>query len=207
MLGIAGLPINKQNEYITGGEICAICGGKTWNNQWSIRDGKRVCNKCNNCNNCERTYVNGSLDPQCPTGIGVITEYIVLNVLKDAISCNTLDNFHAKVDLISKTYGEIDVKSAKINKVNSWKFTPNIEHHPDNYICLGFNIDKTEILKVWIIPNDSKIIARTGISITNSQRGLEKAQQYEVDPEPYNKVYQELDIYSLPEFCNLQKEE
>lgn len=207
MLAIAGLPINKLNEQLTGEEVCELCGGKTWNNQWSIRNGKRVCNKCNGTKGCERTYVNGTLDPTCTTAIGVITEYVVLNVLKDTINCNTLDNFHAKVDLVSKQYGEIDVKSMTLSQYNNWIFTPNIEYHPDNYICLGFNKDKTKILHVWIIPKKSNIVTRTGISITNSEQALLKAQQYEVDPEPYNTVYQNLDIYTLPEFCNLPRGE
>jgi len=76
---------------------------------------------------------------------------------------------------------------------------------PDNYVCIGFNVDRTKIEKVWIISGNASIV-HTNICITNSPKGLSRAIQYEVDPEPYNKVYQELDIYTLPEFCNLPRE-
>lgn len=62
-------------------------------------------------------------------------------------------------------------------------------------------------MHMWIIPENSKIIANTGIYITKSDKGLSRAYQYEIDPTPYNTVYQNLDIYTLPEFCNLNKPE
>lgn len=197
----AGLPINKVNEVLTGNEVCSICGKGTLNNLWSIVDNKRVCNRCIQS---PRNYVNGTLDPNSSTAIGIITEYIVRNVLNDCINYNTQTDFHNKFDLNSKKYGTIDVKSSKLGNYNSWKFTSNKHYHPNNYICIGFDASKNKILKVWIIPKNSNIIGKYAICI--SVNNLLRASQYEVDATPYNDAYQNLDIYSLPEFCNLKQE-
>ena len=34
------------------------------------------------------------------------------------------------------------------------------------------------------------------------KQGFKRVEQYDVDSTPYNEIYQNLDIYSMPEFCN-----
>jgi len=204
---VANLPLNKSNEKLTGDERCYICNCDTYGGLWSIVDGHRICSRCEKS---PRNYINGTLDPNSSTAIGIITEYIVHKVLQDAVICNTPTSFHAETDLISDKYNTINVKSAVLRQAQPngqfWSFGTHNTTSPHNYICIGFNSDKTKILKVWIIPSSASIVGKYAISITNSLRGLSRAIQYEVDPEPYNKVYQELDIYTLPEFCNLPRE-
>ena len=155
-------------------------------------------------------YLKGITDPNSFQGISIITEHVVYMVLNDCEKCNTRHNFHAPYDLISKKYGTINVKSAILHQSNkvspsmSWKFiVKNNLMKPDYYICIGFNEDRSEILKIWIIPSNAKIVKNTAISITNSSKSLIKAIQYEVNSAKYNKIYKNLDIYLLPEFCNL----
>lgn len=203
----AGLPINQIQTVLTGNETCSICGNGTLDNLWSIVNNKRICNRC--INN-PRHHLHGKLNPKSNLGIGIITEHIVYEVLKDCEKCNTIEHFYAPYDLKSRTYDTINVKSSGMFKDSGsnsyrWHFTVHRNSYiPDYYICLGFNINKTEILHVWIIPGYSELRKSSGISITNSNQCLLKIKQYEVDPTPYNEVYQNLDIYSLPEFCNLK---
>jgi len=203
---LAGLDVNQIKTTLTGDEMCELCKSNHTTDNWRIINGKRLCNKCATG---KRYYMKGILQPNCDTAIGVITEYVVYNVLTDSINCNDLNNFHATYDLISNTYGNINVKSAKLcsdKGVFYWRFGKRINQKiPNYYICLGFNENRTDILKVWIIPGTSNLVTKHGIKITNSIIGLKRALQYEVDAAPYNKVYQNLDIYSLPEFCNLNK--
>ena len=206
----SGLPINQIQTVLTGDETCAICGHRTSKNLWSIVDGKRICG---NCNSGPRNYLHGVLNPNSHTGIGVITEHVVHEVLGDCEKCNTTEHFFAPYDLSSKKYGSINVKSSRVYKckhasAQRWHFTKHLSGIiPDNYICLAFDENKYNIEHVWIIPGNSYLVKKSGISISNSLKSLSRAIQYEVDPEPYNKVYQELDIYTLPEFCNLPREE
>lgn len=198
----AGLEINKGK--LTGNEICYICKtDKT--SQWNFKKGERICNKCYFS---DRNYLHGILNPESPTGIGVITEHIVYKILGDCEKCNTIDNFDGNYDLISDKYGNINVKSSVLHKQHKnsyyWAFNKHKNAKiPDYYICLGFNKNRSEILKVWIIPYESKIVYRSGIRITNSENSLNRALQYEVDSSPYNNIYKNLDIYTLSEFKNL----
>lgn len=190
--------------------VCSICGNiPSKTSQWYIQKESIICN---NCYICDRKHINGVLDPNNKVGIGVITEYVVANTLTNIIMCNKEYNFNYKFDLIynDKT---VNVKSSLLHKDIErknyyWNFRiRKMQEMPDMYICIGFDTTRTNIEKVWIIQNDSKLISKEGIWISNSENALKRAKQYEVDPVPYNKVYQELDIYSLPEFCNLKHEE
>ena len=202
-LQLAGLNINHMQVKLIGNEYCEICKSKK-SSHWYYKNDLRICDKCYTGN---RNYLYGRLNPNSTTGIGVITEHVVYTVLNDCVKCNTEDNFCAQYDLISKKYGNINVKSSKIKKVNNensfyWQFSKTSKI-PDYYICIGFNKTKTEILKVWIINSKILINTKNRIYISNSEKGLNKFKQFEVDLEPYNNVYQNLDITTLPEFTNV----
>ena len=161
---------------------------------------------CNKCYVNSRNYLHGTLSPNSNVGIGIITEDVVYKVLKDCEKCNTINNFHDKYDLISKKYGNIDVKSSTLRKMRAknayyWQFRiKNKNSNVDYYICIGFNKNKSEILKVWVIDSNSCLINKGGIFVSNSKQGLERVKEYEVDSYLYNKIYQNLDITTLSEF-------
>ncbi len=203
-LEYAGLQINKSWHRNSENDMCSICGTTTTSDWYLHTDKTIICSKCRNT----RYYYKGTLNPNSYTAIGIITEHVVYKVLEDCIKCNTDNNFNAEYDLISEKYGTINVKSAALrhqtrNRIN-WGFVKKpVAKIPDNYICLGFNETRMEIQHVWIIPGNSKLVTKCGIFV--ALRKLERAAQYEVDPEPYNKTYQNLDIYTLPEFRNLPR--
>lgn len=203
-LRLAGLIPNQIHNKLIGNECCEIC--KSNNTPiWYYKNNKRICQKCYT----DRNYFYGVLNVTSSTAIGVITEHVVYKVLNDCVKCNTRDNFNADYDLISNKYKIINVKSAKLHETNNvWLFTKRINSKiPNNYICLGFDKNRIKILKVWIVPENSALITKHGIFISCSEKGLKRAKQYEVDATLYNEVYQNLDIYTLPEFRNLNKTE
>ena len=211
LLITSGFKINKLWNKRSETDICTVCG-VTSSCRWYYRDNKLLCNKCYES---DRLYFHGTSNPNLGIGVGIITEHVVYEVLGDCVKCNTIDNFCAPHDLISEKYGTINVKSVafihsnKKSESTSWIFDcfkyKNTQIS-DTYILIGFNEDKTEILHVWIVPKNSNIFNVSGVHITNSKRGLKRASQYEVDPTPYNTVYQNLDIYTLPEFRNLPRD-
>lgn len=151
---------------------------------------------------------NGVLDPWSTVGKGVISEHVVFKVLDDCVKCNTLNSFNMPYDLISKKYDIINVKTATLrsysNTNKAWMFEIRANQYtPDHYICLGFDENYRNIIKVWIVPNSANIIKKGAIYISMSNYTSKRAKQYEVDPKLYNEVYQTFDILELPEFRNL----
>ncbi len=203
----AGLTPNKHTLTVKEDQLCEVCGGTTLSG-WNVKNNKIVCHRCYKR---DRNYLHGILDPNCTSGVAVITEFITSEVLKDTILCNTAGNFTAPYDLVSNKYGNINVKSAsgklhtKYNNY-SWRFRRGQnEKSPDYYFCIGFDEYRMNIIKVWIIPSNASIVCKSGIGIYADLSSLKRTQQYEVDPTPYNEIYQNLDIYTLPEFCNLPR--
>ena len=101
--------------------------------------------------------------------------------------------------------GNINVKSSLLHvgvrNRQCWKFRKKINAFiPDHYICIGFSTDRSIIEHVWIIPGDSNLLAKSGINISHTK--LNRALEYEVDSNPYNEIYQNLEIKQLHEFKN-----
>jgi hypothetical protein len=70
---------------------------------------------------------------------------------------------------------------------------------------LGYSNNRSKVEHVWIINKDSDLVRHWGFNISESIKGLLKYKLYEVDAEPYNTAYQNLNIYELPEFRNLKQ--
>jgi len=181
-LEYAGLQPHKYTDLSDKSDKCELCG-ITKTIQWHNKNGLKVCRKCYSS---DGNYLKGTLDPKSNIGIRVITEYIVSGVLNS-----------------SKKYGNIDIKSGKLRKDNGWYFyKQSASIIPDHYICLGFNEDRTEILRVFVIPRNSNLVTTRGISITNNNS--DRTLKYEVDPKPYNSFYKSLNLTTLSEFRNLE---
>jgi hypothetical protein len=74
-------------------------------------------------------------------------------------------------------------------------------------VCVGLNGAYNKILHVWKIPGNSEIVNLRGIHVIDNQQGLIRTEKYEVDPEPYDKAFNDLDFTSFPEFRKLNREE
>lgn len=150
----------------------------------------------------DKQYIAGMMNTEAPGGKGTMIEYVVLTTLGDCIK----ESFNYQFDLTSKKFGEINVKSSsRFNSLNGheWAFGKRpTSYIPNYFICVGMNELYTEILHVWIIPGNSRLIGSHGIHVIDSPRGLKKVSKYEVNSTPYNEVFQSIDFTSFPEFCN-----
>lgn len=134
----------------------------------------------------------GILNPWSSKGINIIAQYIVNEVLGE--------------DELKK-YGNFKVKITKLhirkykNTHFGWfkKSSNDIKNYYDYYICLCFNETYEHIVKVFIIPNN--LFSKNAIWISDTN--LNKFEQCEIDPSLYDEVYQNIDIFTLPEFKNL----
>lgn len=150
----------------------------------------------------ERQYLSGTLKTDVPIGKGTIIEYTVLTTLGDCIK----ESFNFPYDLTSKKLGEINVKSSSRRDSKNgyeWAFGKRPDSYiPDYFVCVGLNNDYTEILHVWVIPGNARVIGSCGVHVIDSPRGLKRVAKYEVDPDLYNEVFQNIDISTFPEFEN-----
>lgn len=149
-----------------------------------------------------KQYISGILNTKAPSGKGTIIEYTVLTTLGDCIK----ETFNFPYDLTSKKLGEINVKSSSRHDSKNgyeWAFGKRPDSYiPDYFVCVGLNKEYTEILHVWVIPGNARVIGSYGVHVIDSPRGLKRVAKYEVDPVPYNEVFQSIDFTSFPEFCN-----
>jgi len=211
-LTLAGFDVNLVQAPVKPGDYCEICGSNETDHWRSLGD-LRVCNKCARG---KRDFVSGVLDPSGPTGLGVITEYVVHKVLDGSLWYNgDINSFNSKYDIFHERYGNINVKSSKLSYEKYGRYAPywifaypkSGSTTPDTYICLGLDENRTKILRVFIIPPDADVVGKLAIFVAESEKSLMRVKDYEVDATPYNEVYQKLDIYSLFPFRNLNKHE
>lgn len=149
-------------------------------------------------------YLKGELDPASSIGRGTIIEYVVMETLGEC----TKKKFDFKYDLYSEDVGEVNVKSSKrqlINISNGWNFnTKTNEYKPDYCVCVALDEYYSKILHVWIIPPE--VITTQRIIIPDTERGLKKVKDYEVDASKYDITLQNIDISRYPEFRNVPKD-
>lgn len=198
-----GLNINQTYEKRTGNEICSFCGNPKKENQyWFTKyaiNGKLMCEKCYQKRYRNNDYINGILDVNSGVGFGFLTQRVVAKVLNLKLKddCNCSINFGYPYDLfdVSK-YGKIDVKGRKLNSRNAWQYGFLSEKQTDTYILVGFDENKKNILRVWIINKINKHIFKNRlVNISNNIRyGLKRAKQCEVDPTPYNDAFHSMSI-------------
>lgn len=154
----------------------------------------------------DKQYMTGLLNQDVPIGKGTMIEYVVLTTLGDCVK----ESFNFPYDLTSKKLGEINVKSSsRIVSKNGgeWSFSKRPDSYiPDYYVCVGLNTEYTKIIHVWKVPGDERVVGTHGIHIIDNLKGLKKFSKYEVDSEPYDKVYQSIDFTSFPEFENINND-
>lgn len=156
-----------------------------------------------------RKIRTGKLNPNTTTGLALISEHVVKTALTDSRAYNE-NNPNAEYDLESKALGYINVKSSKLHaqKLSNngrWSFSKNTNSkEPDYYVCVGFNTERTKIIKVWIIPGNT-LFHKYGLKITNSIKGLKHILTYETNPSAYDEIYQRLTITELKAFKNIEQ--
>jgi len=197
--------------------ICLICKRNKsvkrtncMSEKWYRYKGGYICHSCYTgvCNKQNTQIRNGKLSKHSYTGKGFISEQIIakyLNIENENIRNDKFAGGH--VDLVDINIGNIDVKSCKLKfftKVykgietihTGWTFDTN-NKKVDKYIFVGFNEERNEIIKVWMIPVNN--ISSLAITIYFSVKGLMRYKEYEfssVEVEKLNSI-----LHSIGKDC------
>lgn len=200
-LKVAGLKLNKTQEKRTGLENCCICGNlKKENQKWitsGLQNNEVMCIRC--YKKSFNDYLNGNLNVDSSTGFGFLAQRVVAKTLKLKLKndCNCSVNFRHPYDLYDKNkYGKIDVKARCLWNNNQWEFTLRNSGSTNTFILVGFDENKKNILRVWIVDaNDNLAVKKKRIYITNNLRcGLKRAKPWEVESKPYNDAFHAMSI-------------
>lgn len=198
-LEASDLKLNSyQDHWKNGTEICSNCGKKSI--RWYYDENKnRYCSSCIR----KQDYKYGNLNPESAIGFAFISQRIVAKTLNINHDCNLEINFGHPYDLYDINYGKIDVKCSKLLLNEGiweiWSFKVDKKNKADYYIMLGFSRDKKEILKSWIIPTNTEILNnKKSINIYNSEKGLLRFKEFEVDHKSFNTTYHSMSIDNCP---------
>lgn len=164
----------------------------------------RTYRVCPGCYSGFKLYCKGNIDPNSPTGLKVISKHILSHVLE---YCKPDLHVGFNYSLQSESLGKVQLRCDVLHR-NSWKFYDMNNPEVDYYFLLGYNKDKTEILKVWCIPGNDPIINSTRLRVHNNKTGWCRFEEYELDSEVFNNEYWDISYASIPEFRNyIPKEE
>lgn len=149
-------------------------------------------------------YKNGTLNPSSKCAKGLIGELIVSKVLgiNKEDNCNIKHGFGYKYDLIHEVYGNIDVKTSKLNNVDGWTFKLSHGSDIDTYVFLMFDELHKYVEYVAIIPRTYFGYNKA----TSVFRGtIEKRWgDYLVDKSEYNRVISSMSIDKCPYMKNFK---
>ncbi len=205
-LEIAELKFNRHTSILDGTEVCSYCGKRADEiprfRTWLYPNGKRYCEQHGYSGRGGLPdYVKKELNPKCTIGKAIVSQRVVANVLgldlKDDCNCSISHTY--PYDLYHKDkYKYINVKDSKLyyrKKQNPyWRFNLTQAIIPKTYICLGYDNDRKNILHVWISDRlsdlvlDEELEYKQFLTITNKQKGLKKAEPWEIDAKPYDDM-------------------
>ncbi len=145
----------------------------------------------------QKYRILGPYSPQC---FGYMTEVLVakflgINICFDEIFDYRYFEIHQHED-----FGWIDVKGSKLFCIKNnyyWKFHIKKNNIPDFFFCIGYNNTRTEVLCVYIIPNEN-ILTRAIYINKNWDQDKDPYYWYKQDPKPWNDIFHTLKIEDYP---------
>ena len=181
-------------------QTCEICNEPISKNIHTLNG----MNVCHSCYASLHKYLEGTIDPDSLTGFQIKMKHVVSDVLGD---CRIISLPKYPYTLYSDLLGIISIKTSKLSN-NKWLFDRgSFKLAPDTYIFVCLTSDKTSIEHVYIIPENASIFPKSGLTITNSDIGLERFEEFEVESDIFNAIYQNINLEELPEFRNFYKTE
>lgn len=192
-------------------KICCKCGTDDIDRQMTkcYEDdgywyGRFLCDGCSaNMREKKKAYCrNKNLDPDSPIGIGYITEVLVARFLEIRTCFDMTDNFnHKAFDMYeSDNFGKIDVKGSTFNKrYRSWRFHTNRNTCPDFFFCIGYDENRKNVDRVYVIPNDIDISNKMSLTISES---YSKYDVFRYDEKPWNDIFHTMKLDDCPVLQN-----
>lgn len=199
------------DNYFEGRKCCKCGKDKTSWNWYKYRvkgvwDGKSyLCINCwkieyhknvqklnpyshNNIIKSMADFRTGNLRKDSETGKSIIDQAIVAKIFQSEDLNIKMDNLGWYIDIENKEFGKIDVKGAKISD-DGWMFNNRRKIECDTYVCLGYDRNRENIDKIWIIYNEDDI---TNIGNIHIRINSIKYEKFEIDNTLYNDVYHSL---------------
>lgn len=157
---------------------------------------------------------NKDLDPDSAKGFGYMTEVLIAKFLgietcfdiyrqysAKAEYCSTGNFNHRAFDMYHhEDFGRIDAKASKLfHDKNCYylEFHTKKNKIPDFFFCIGYNESRTEIICVYIIPNEN-IMSHTIRINKNWNRHKDPYYWYKQDPKPWNDLFHTLKLEDCP---------
>lgn len=155
--------------------------------------GEYICLNCHNEYN--RSYRNRNIILTIKEGGGSVMDVVIATVLEVPTCSIYICEKRLPFSIIHGYYGIIGVKTSKL-KDNKWYFNINDYVYADTYYLVGLDEKLKNIDTMYVIPTDERVnsagrLKEGRLSITKNSK---KYKKFEVDPEPYNHIYQNMDI-------------
>lgn len=148
---------------------------------------------------------NKDLDPDSTKGFGYMTEVLIAKFLGIETCFDMTGNFnHRAFDMYHhEDFGRIDAKASKLfHDKNCYylEFHTKKNKIPDFFFCIGYNESRTDIICVYIIPNEN-IMSHTIRINKNWNQHKDPYYWYKQDPKPWNDLFHTLKL----EDCSVLK--
>lgn len=197
----------------TGNYVCYVCGhrrdkichkcgtGQVLKSMRMIKyydgnglwTGEYICPSCNNKHN--RSYRNRNVFLTIKDGGGSVMDVVVAAVLETQTCSIYAGDKKLPFCVIDDNYGIIGVKTSRL-KDNKWYFNLNDYVTADAYFCIGLDEKLKNIDAVYVIVTEERVNSdgRLKEGRLSIAKGSNKYKKFEVDPEPYNHIYQNIDV-------------
>lgn len=154
---------------------------------------------------------NKDLDPDSTKGFGYISEVITAKFLGIKTCFDITGNFnHRAFDMYHhEDFGRIDAKASKLYKTAKcclhdkncyyWEFRIKKNKIPDFFFCIGYNETRTEVICIYIIPNEN-IITNVIYINKNWDQHEDPYYWYKQDPKPWNDLFHTIKLEDCPIF-------
>lgn len=145
---------------------------------------------------------NKDLDPDSSKGFGYMTEILTAKFLGTKTCFDMTGNFNYRYfDIYQhEDFGRINVKGSKLLYYKGcyhWIFNTKKNKTPDFFFCIGYNDTRTEVLCVYIIPNEN-ILTHTIHINKNWSQDKDPYYWHKQDPKPWNDLFHTLKLEDCP---------
>jgi len=158
----------------------------------NIPDNDIFCLECLN----SPFWRTGTLDKNCSTGIGYVTEVLVAKFLGIKTCFDIEGKFnHLAFDIYEdEDFGRINVKGSTF-RGNGCSFAIRKNKIADFFFCIGYDRDRKHVKVVYIIPNEDYISEMASLYISIDDFTYEWFRQ---DEKPWDELFHTMKLEDCP---------
>jgi len=180
---------------------CNLCGSRVtimsgYSPNWHRYNGSYICHCCYNRLRYSDVR-NGGVEKNTKTWMGMIIENVIIKYFGISRDINVHKFTYNSVDCVDIKLNKIDVKSSGLICIkeykdityDGWGFNLN-NKAIDNYVLVGLDINRMNVIKVWVIPSSYK---KGRLTILFGVKSLLKYKKFELESfniKTINEIYQ-----------------